>query len=179
MFGSSSRIWGISLVSRPDLARPRAWLFPITAAALFSALVVAMGATTSVTGGWYDRLALPAWAPGDQLYAMGWTLAYGLGAMALLTAWRAMPAGEGEGLLGLFAGAGLLTIGWSHLFFYYHRPDWALYAIGALCLMAVLLIAYCARRSLVAVVMLVPYLGWLSFLALFNMAVVQLNPAFG
>lgn len=138
-----------------------------------------MGATTSVTGAWYDRLALPEWAPGDQFYAMGWTLVYGLAAIAALTAWRAMASEQGETLLALLAIAGLLTIGWSHLFFYYHRPDWALYAIATLAVVGMALVLFCARRSMVAALLLLPYLGWVGFMVAFNATVVTMNPGFG
>lgn len=140
-------------------------------------MVVAIGATISVTGPWYYALALPAYAPDGRLFALGWTLVYGLSAIAGATAWRMSPPREGDLLIAALALTGFLNIGWSYLFFHFQAPRWALFECLFLLPSALAVVAQAARFSRAAALLLLPYLAWVSFAAWFNWAVVALNPA--
>ena len=67
---------------------------------------------------------------------------------------------------------------WSLLFFRLKRPDWAVYEVGFLWLSIVLLIVLLARESRTASWLLSPYLAWVSFAAVLNWTIVQLNAPF-
>ncbi len=74
---------------------------------------------------------------------------------------------------------GLLNIGWSFLFFRLHRPDWALVEGVALWLSIAALILVCRRASRAAALLLIPYLAWVAFALVLNLAVIRLNGPFG
>jgi len=67
---------------------------------------------------------------------------------------------------------------WSTLFFALRRPDWALIEVGFLWLSILLPAAVFWRSSRQASLYLLPYLLWVSFAGLLNLAVVRLNAPF-
>lgn len=158
----------------------RMMILPVTVATAAALCVAALGATVTDLGPWYQALAKPAWNPPDVVFPMGWTLIYALITMAAVYAWRAAPnSAASEWVIGLFALNGFLNISWSLIFFRLQRPDWAFYEVIALWLSILVLIVYCGRFSKTAGALLVPYLGWVSFAAALNWAVVELNAPFG
>ena len=157
----------------------RAALFPILIAGAMAALVALVGGTITDTGPWYHSLVQPRWAPADAAYGVAWTGIYAFTALAGVTAWLAMPQSrEREWLLGLFALNGFLNIVWSLLFFRLHRPDWAMVEVVALWVSIVILLVYVWRRTMVGAVLLLPYLGWVTFAGYLNMTIVRLNGPF-
>jgi tryptophan-rich sensory protein len=158
----------------------RMMILPVTVATIAALCVAALGATVTDLGPWYQGLVKPAWNPPDVLFPMGWTLIYALITLAGINAWRAAPtSAAAEWVIALFALNGFLNITWSILFFRFQRPDWAFIEVIALWLSILAMIAYCVRFSRVAALLLVPYLGWVSFAAALNCAVVALNAPFG
>ena len=151
------------------------------AAAFGAALGVAvLGGVTTEIGPWYRSLVEPPWKPPDALFGPAWTLIFASAAMAGLTAWRhATSRSTREWIIGLFALNAFLNVGWSLLFFRLHRPDWALYEVVPLWLSIVLLIVVLRRISVASAWWLAPYLAWVTFAAVLNRAVVELNAPFG
>ncbi|HEY4986895.1 MAG TPA: TspO/MBR family protein, partial [Bradyrhizobium sp.] len=80
--------------------------------------------------------------------------------------------------IGLFALNGFLNVLWSSLFFALRRPDWALIEVVFLWLSILLPIGVFWRLARPASLYLLPYLAWVSFAALLNLAVVGLNAPF-
>lgn len=157
----------------------KAWLFPIFIAGIAAAVIALLGATVTEIGPWYHSLVQPRWAPADAAYGVAWTAIFALTALAGVTAWLAMPTRqEREWLLGMFALNGFLNILWSLLFFRLHRPDWAEIEVLALWLSVAGLIIIHWRRSMVAAILLLPYLMWVTFAGYLNMTIVQLNGPF-
>lgn len=155
-------------------------IIPVAVATVAALCVAALGATVTDLGPWYQGLAKPAWNPPDVVFPMGWTLIYALITVSGITAWRAAPTSpQAEWVLGLFALNGFLNITWSILFFRFQRPDWAFVEVTLLWLSILAIMIYCARFSRQAALLLVPYLGWVSFAGALNWAVVQLNAPFG
>lgn len=155
------------------------WLFPILTASLAALAIALVGATMTTLDPWYRALVQPHWAPPDAVYAAAWTGIYSLTALAGVTAWLQMPdRREGEWLIGLFALNGFLNVTWSLLFFRLHRPDWAMVETIALWLSVAALIVFVWRRSILAAVLLVPYLLWVTFAGYLTMTIVRLNGPF-
>jgi translocator protein len=161
------------------IGRTRRWP-PIVIAAAVAAAVAGLGALNTDLSGWYYRLRKPDWEPPDWLFGPVWTLIFALAAIAGVSAWRNAddPASRTK-ILGLFAVNGFLNVFWSALFFRFHRPDWALAEVGFLWLSVLVLIVALVSHSRVASWILVPYLLWVGFAALLNLAVVRLNGPFG
>ena len=152
---------------------------PVIAAALSAMAVAALGALTTDLGPWYYRLQKPAWQPPDWLFGPAWTLIFALAALAGVLYWK-QPANRSARLqiLAAFALNAFLNTLWSLLFFRLKRPDLALYEVGFLWLSIVLLIVLISRGSRAASCLLAPYLAWVSFAAVLNWKVVQLNAPF-
>jgi len=157
----------------------RAWLFPIIIASIVAAVIAVLGATITDIGPWYHSLAQPRWAPPDAAYGVAWTAIYAFTALAGVTGWLAAPTSrEREWLLGMFALNGFLNILWSLLFFRVHRPDWAMVESIGLWLSVLVLILIIWRRSITGALLLLPYLGWVTFAGYLTMTIVRLNGPF-
>ena len=157
----------------------RSWLFPVVIAAALALMVAFIGMTVTDIGPWYHSLIQPSWAPPDAAYGIAWTIIYAFTAIAGLIAWSATPSwNEREWDIGLFSLNGFLNILWSLLFFRFHRPDLALFEVVFLWLSILALIIAFWRRSMVAAVLLLPYLLWVTFAGYLNMTIVNLNGPF-
>ncbi len=162
------------------LTMNRLMIIPVAVATIAALCVAALGATVTDVGPWYQALAKPAWNPPDVVFPMGWTVIYALITVSGITAWRAArTSAQAEWVVGLFALNGFLNISWSILFFRFQRPDWAFFEVTLLWLSILVMIVYCGRFSRSAALLLVPYLGWVTFAATLNWTVVQLNAPFG
>ncbi|MEY3664363.1 MAG: hypothetical protein RLZZ153_545 [Pseudomonadota bacterium] len=153
-------------------------------------VLIASAATLAVafTGGaltrldaWYFALKQPSFKPPDWVFGPAWTLLFILITIAAVWAWRAVdetPARRRR-LVWLLGANAVCNIVWSGLYFFLRRPDWALIEVVFLWLSIVLLMMhlwpYCRRAAW----LLVPYLAWVSFAAVLNLAAVRLNAPFG
>jgi len=128
-------------------------------------------------GPWYERLNKPAWRPPNWLFAPVWTVLYVMMAVAGWLVWRqAGFAGAGVALI-VYALQLILNAAWTPLFFGLRRPDLGLVDIVLLWLSIVAAIALFFPISVVAALLLVPYLAWVAFAGALNFALWRLNPA--
>jgi tryptophan-rich sensory protein len=151
----------------------------MSVAFLCAASVAGIGALMTDLGPWYERLHRPWFQPPDWLFGPAWTAIFAMAAIAGYLAWQARPPIRLWGLIaGLFAANGVLNIAWSALYFRLHRPDWALAETAALWLSVLALIFALRRCTRTGSLLMVPYLAWVSFAAVLNLAVVRLNYPF-
>jgi tryptophan-rich sensory protein len=152
---------------------------PVIAAALSAMAVAALGALTTDLAPWYYGLQKPRWQPPDWLFGPAWTLIFALAALAGILYWQ-RPASRSARLqiLAAFALNAFLNTLWSLLFFRLKRPDLALDEVGFLWLSIVVLIVLIGRGSRAASWLLAPYLAWVSFAAVLNWKITQLNAPF-
>jgi len=154
-------------------------LRPVLAAAALAATLAVLGALVTQLDPWYYELRKPSWQPPDWLFGPVWTLIFSLAALAGIIAWdRAVNRSERRRIVALFAANALLNVLWSYLFFRLHRPDWALVEVVVLWLSIVALIVGLWPISKTASALLLPYLAWVSFAAVLNLAIVRLNSTF-
>ena len=146
------------------------WLFTCCIAA---ALGAAASAQASVL---YDQLLLPGWAPPAWLFAPVWTVLYTMMAFAAWMVWRVGGLAQHRSLLILFVAQLMLNSLWSWLFFGWQRGELAFANIIALWLMIVVILEGFRRVRPLAAALMVPYLLWVSFAAVLNFTVWQLNP---
>ncbi len=147
-------------------------------AAVCAVVVAAAGAVATKTDAWYRRLRVPAWKPPDWAFGPIWAGIFAMTASSGVLAWTA--DGAPRLLLGLAFGVnGALNIAWSVLFFRLRRPDWALAEVAALWLSVAVLVLVTGQSNLLAALLNVPYLTWVSVAACLNLRIVQLNPRGG
>ena len=122
---------------------------PILVAAAAALVVAILGATATDIGPWYYGLQKPSWQPPDWLFGPVWTLIYALTALAAVIAWRhAETRAMRQRVL---------------------VPFW---------LSILVLIIVLSPVSGTASRLLLPYLAWVAFATVLNLAVVRLNPSF-
>ena len=138
------------------------------------------GALVTQLGPWYYGLKKPSWQPPDWLFGPAWTVIFLLMGAAFVLSYEQLPTlGERARLFGLFAiNAGLNTL-WSLLFFGLRRPDLALIEIVPFFGSIVLLVITVAPLDRRAAWFFVPYLCWVLFATLLNIAIVRRNAPFG
>lgn len=157
---------------------PKRW-DAVVVAALSAIVVAAIGGSLTVVGPWYYSLKKPDWTPPDAAFGIVWTVIFALAALSAVIAWRRDPSpGRRKWMIALFAINGLLNILWSLIFFRLQRPDHAMVEVVALWLSVLALIVFLYRSSLLASLLLVPYLVWVGAAALLNYEVVRLNGPF-
>jgi tryptophan-rich sensory protein len=153
----------------------RRWT-PVVTAAVAAISVGGLGGLATELSPWYYSLRMPPWKPPDWLFGPAWTLIYGLSALSATFAWwNVRNRAGGLRILLLFGVNAIVGIAWSVLFFSLRHPDWALIEVFFLWLSIVALIVGLYPISRTASWLLAPYLVWVSFAAVLNRAVVQLN----
>lgn len=144
-----------------------------------AALLVAGGLATPI-GSWYQALRKPWWQPPGWAFGPAWTILLGLAAWSAAIAWEAAPdAAARQSVIILFAVNAACHFAWSPLFFALRRPDWALVEVVFLWGSLVALLVGLWPISPFAAALIVPYFLWVSFAAMLNRKIVQLNGPFG
>ncbi len=124
---------------------------------------------------WYRGLEKPPWNPPDAVFGPVWTALYALMGVALVLVRRADgETGRAQVAFGLQLA---LNLAWSLVFFGNRDPRGALVVIAMLWFAILATIAEFGRLRPTAAVLLVPYLGWVSFASLLNAEIVRRNPA--
>jgi len=126
---------------------------------------------------WYAALRKPAFSPPNSLFAPVWTTLFLLMGIAAYLVWVKDGSNPKVRLaLGTFLVQLILNIFWSYLFFGLQNPLAAFIEIIFLWLAILATIVVFWRVSRTAAWLLVPYLLWVSFAAVLNFSIVQLNP---
>lgn len=125
-------------------------------------------------GEWYAELEKPSWNPPAWIFGPVWTFLYAAMAVAGWLVWRADHP-DRRAALALWALQLVLNALWSWIFFGLYRPGLAAIEIamlwGAILATAVLF----WRIRPLGGALLVPYLAWVSFAAVLNVALWWLN----
>ena len=146
------------------------WLLLCFAAAAAGAIASAQAAA------FYHQLAQPGWAPPSSWFGPVWTALYALMAIAAWLVWREGGWRRQRGPLRSFVVQLVVNALWSWLFFAWHQGAMAFVDIVLLWLLIVATLVGFWRVRPLAGMLLVPYLGWVSFAAVLNFAVWHLNP---
>ncbi|WP_293907309.1 TspO/MBR family protein [Phenylobacterium sp.] len=153
---------------------------PIVVAAGLTVLLLAFGGLTTNVGPWYRDLRKPSWNPPNWAFGPAWTLILGLAAWAGVSAWTSTVDSAAHLRIAILFAANIVFHAlWSPLFFNWQRPDWALIEVPFLWLSIVALMVGLTPLSPLAGLLLTPYLLWVSFAAVLNLAIVRLNRPFG
>lgn len=128
-------------------------------------------------GRWYrERLERPSWNPPDWLFGPAWSVIFTLLGVASWLVWR---EGGWSGTAGLALVVFLLHLPvngvWSYLFFGRRRPDWAGMEVMVLWAAVLALVLLYAEVRLLAGLLLVPYLAWVTFATILNLEIWRRN----
>lgn len=125
---------------------------------------------------WYRTIERPSWNPPGEVFGPIWTALYAMMGIALVEVVRSDRERMARQIgLGLFAIQLALNFGWSWIFFVNHDLSGALIEIIALWMaIAATIIAFGATKRR-AGLMLIPYLGWVSFATVLTASIWRLN----
>ena len=127
--------------------------------------------------GWFRLLDKPAAMPPAWAFPVAWSLLYLAQGLALALVLGSPPGPARRRAILLFAAQFALNLLWSPLFFAAHQVTAAFWLIVAMLGLAILATFAMARVRGLAAWLMVPYLVWLSFAAVLNLRVDQLNPS--
>jgi tryptophan-rich sensory protein len=145
-------------------------------AASFAA-AAAGGLASANSGGFYQTLIRPGWAPPPWLFAPAWTLLYLLMGVAAWLVWREKGFRGARTALSLFLVQLAFNAIWTWLFFAWRLGAAAFVEILALwVLIAFTMVAFWRVRPLAGVLM-IPYLAWVAFASALTYSVWRSNPA--
>lgn len=142
-----------------------------------SYITSAIGAAASIqAGSFYSEMLRPDWAPPGWLFGPVWIALYTLMGIAAWLVWRKAGFGAARFALTLFLVQLVFNAAWSWLFFGWRLGGAAFVDIILLLAMIAVMLTAFWRKSQLAGALLVPYLLWVSFAAVLNYSVWQLNP---
>jgi tryptophan-rich sensory protein len=145
-------------------------------ASVFVASIVGQLASASSIRSWYPTIAKPWFTPPNWVFPIAWTLLF----TAMGTAfWRILrrPAetrGRSAGIA-LFLLQLVFNAGWSVAFFGAHSPFYGLLVIAPFWLLILVTTLVFRAMDRLASWLLVPYLAWVSFAAVLNVAIWRMN----
>jgi translocator protein len=133
-------------------------------------------ATASSIADWYPGLAKPSWTPDSSVFAPVWTALYIIMAVAAWLVWRkGMRYAGVRAALALFGAQLLLNLLWPFLFFALRSPEAGLLGIGALLVSVAFTTWAFFGLSRWAGLLMLPYLAWVAFASLLNLAIWRMN----
>jgi len=125
---------------------------------------------------WYLTLNQPDFTPPSWIFAPVWTALYTMMGIALYLVWSRLMGGRRRlRWIIIFFVHLALNVLWSYLFFGRRDLLLGLVGIGVLWLSIVWLLVSAIRFEKRASLLLLPYLGWVSFAAYLNYTLWELN----
>ena len=146
------------------------WLAVTFAAAAAGAFASAQAGT------FYLQLERPAWAPPGWLFAPVWTVLYVLMAVAAWLVWRGHGMRGARRALGVYIVQLAANALWTWIFFVWKQGALAFAEIVLLWALIAFTIVEFWRLRAAAALLLLPYLGWVSFAAALTLVTWRLNP---
>ena len=161
---------------RPDIGTGK----DLLALALFVGICLGIGGlggavTASSVTEWYPTLNKPSFNPPNWVFGPVWTALYVMMGVAAWRVWRAADRNTARAPLTVFALQLAVNLGWSVAFFGLRDPGLAVAVILALDLLVLGTALMFRRVDRVAEWLLVPYLAWIAFATILNIAVWRLN----
>ena len=134
-----------------------------------------VGFLTQRDSAFYEKLTKPPFAPPGWLFPVAWTLLYAAMATAM---WFVLKAGDKDRftLLGLYIAQLAVNLLWPYLFFVLKALGLSFFWLLLLWMLAAIMLYQFFRHSRIAGWLLVPYQSWLTFAAVLNFCLAQLNP---
>lgn len=125
---------------------------------------------------WYSTIQKPSFTPPDSVFGPVWITLYLLIGIAAFLVWNKGIRSEGVDIaLGIFIVQLLFNVLWSIAFFGFHSPLMGLVVIVILWIAILLTIIRFWKITLIAGILMIPYILWVSFAVVLNFSIYQLN----
>jgi tryptophan-rich sensory protein len=131
--------------------------------------------TASSVTEWYPTLNKPSFNPPNWVFGPVWTTLYAMMGIAAWRVWRMADRDTARGPLAVFALQLAVNLGWSVAFFGLRDPGLAVTVILVLDLLVLATVLMFRRIDGLAALLLMPYLAWISFATILNIAIWRLN----
>ena len=141
----------------------------------FAAAGIGGAVTTPKIATWYATLTKPSWNPPNWIFGPVWSALYFCMAVAAWLVWRQGGFLDANVPLALFGVQLALNVLWSCIFFGLERPGFAFGEVLLLwpAIAATMIVFW--QRSMIAGILFVPYLAWVSFASFLNFTIWRLN----
>jgi tryptophan-rich sensory protein len=131
--------------------------------------------TTEAIPGWYATLNQPSFNPPNWVFGPVWTTLYTIMGVSLFMIWR-LEAGKARNqAIFIFMLQLLLNFCWSFFFFYFKMIGMALVDISVLWITIIIMLVYFYKIKPLAAYINIPYLLWVTFATVLNIAYFFLN----
>ena len=130
--------------------------------------------TASSVTNWYVTLEKPDFTPPGWIFGPIWVILYFLMGISLYLLWINKTKDNRKAFT-VFAVQLILNASWSFLFFGLKSPLYGLIDILFLLAAIILTILFLYKVSVLAMVLLVPYLVWVAFATILNYNILLLN----
>lgn len=144
-------------------------------AACFASAGLGLLFTGSVRSEWFEHLAKPWFYPPSWIFSPVWTVLYAMMAVAAFLVWRRRGAAKVMLPLVLFFVQLVLNACWTPVFFGLHNIPLSVWIIIPLLVLIALTMLAFFRVSIVAGILFVPYLAWVTFATVLNVAIWRMN----
>ena len=141
----------------------------------FAAAGIGGAVTTPKIATWYATLVKPSWNPPNWIFGPVWSALYFCMAVAAWLVWRQGGFSGTKVPLTLFAVQLVLNVLWSCIFFGLEMPGLAFVEVLLLWAAIAATMVTFWRRSMIAGILFVPYLAWVSFASFLNFTIWRLN----
>lgn len=143
--------------------------------AIFLAACAAAGMTGGLfpPGPWYRNLSKPSWTPPDWLFPVAWSILY----LCMAGAGARVAMADGNGIaMALWSLQIALNALWTPVFFGLQRIKLGMYVLIALWASVAGSVLAFWQVDMIAALLFLPYLAWVSVAGALNASVWRLNP---
>ena len=143
---------------------------------LFCTVLGVAGGLLTKLSPWYYSLRQPGWKPPDWAFGPVWTSIFICLSFAIAYAWDGATSGQRTAILVALFINGALNVSWSALFFTMHKPALAFYELIFFWFSVAGLIVVLGGVSKTSLLLLLPYIIWVTIAGVLNYSIVRLNP---
>jgi tryptophan-rich sensory protein len=159
--------------SRMSLVRLALFVIPTI---MFLGFLSGTMSGSTADNAWYQTLLKPSIQPPGWVFGVVWPTLYLMLGLALAMVLNARGARDRNVAIVLFLSQFLINLTWSPIFFGAHQVTAAFFIILVMLGVAIATTFAFARVRKAAAWLMVPYLVWISFAAILNFQIDQLNP---
>ncbi|WP_239806273.1 TspO/MBR family protein [Croceicoccus hydrothermalis] len=151
------------------------WALLCVPAVVAAGLVVGQLSGSGESDPWFASLVKPDLYPPGWLFGVVWTILYALMGFALALVVASDRRAYKGSAVAVFLIQLAVNLAWSPIFFGAHLIGMAFFWILLMLVLIITTMAIFAKVSRLAAALLVPYLAWVSFAAILNLQIWQLN----